>query len=99
MQGACPTASMKAVCFWFLVADAVEIANCDSLQDQYNSLYERNKKLHENVQLCSDLVVEMRAGHEGEPGGARTCGGGAERELVDTVPHCDVSDNVEEVTV
>lgn len=78
---------------WLLVADAVDVVGCDSLLDQYNSLYERNRKLHENVQLCSDLVVELRAGREGEGGeGTRSCGGGTRRELVHNVPPCEVSD-------
>ena len=76
----------------------VEVTNCDSLQDQYSGLYEKNKKLHENVQLCSNLVVEMRKSQAGE-GVARSCGGGAKRELVDAVPHCDVSGSVEGMTV
>ena len=77
---------------WLLVADAGDVVSCDSLLDQYNSLYERNKKLHENVQQCSDVVVELRAERE-EEGGARSCGGVAKRELVNNVPHCDVSDS------
>ena len=84
------------LCFW--VADVMEVTSCESLQEQYSNLYERNKKLHENVQLCSDVVAEMRASQEGG-GVARSCGGEAKQELIDTVPHCDVSGSVKEVTM
>ena len=86
------------VCLLLVSADVVDVTNCDSLQDQYNGLYERNKKLHENVQLCSDLVVEMRKNQVGE-GVVKSCGGGAKREFIDAVPHCDVSGSIEDMTV